>query len=192
MKTLSILAVLIFACFVVFVAFTGRTYDSTFAIEVLACRQKLVKNFVDRVLNPQIEKIRAAGEEKWLPEAGASLNSIIEGYSSDSVTEIHRAYEKAQSIVTRCLTLEKISSSLEGPINKVHPDEVKRILKKRELACYASAKLRCESISAGYDGTWVKLDRVQTLDELREIRLSDGVQLVGLPSVKELVAGNGP
>ncbi len=170
-----------------------RTSDDAFASEVLSGHQKLAKDFVSRVMEPEIKRAEAiaGGREAWLPNVAESLLSIKDGCSSSSVSEVIRAYENAQSVVTHCLAAQQVAKH-KGPIKDLHADELRLLFAKNKVAYYPSAKLSCGSISAGYDQTLSKLHLAQNQKQLREICLPGGeCVLDASPSRKVFVAGSG-
>ncbi|MCF7865236.1 MAG: hypothetical protein K9M11_01915 [Candidatus Pacebacteria bacterium] len=126
-------------------------------------------------MKPQLERAEAlAGEmEEWLPHAADSLRSIDEGCSSSSLNEIRSSYEKAQSVVTHCITVQEIVKR-RGPMKGLHVDERRRLFEKYKTQYYPSAQLVCVSISAGYDQTCERLSLVQNQNQLRTIYLPAG------------------
>lgn len=180
-------------CLVSLVVAGVRTRDDAFASGVLSGHQKVVKDFVCRVMEPSLKRAEAVagGKEAWLPDAADSLLSIRDGCSSSSVGEVIRAYENAQSVVTHCLTVQEIVKR-KGPIKDLHVDELRLLFAKNKVAYYASAKLSCDSVSAGYDQALNKLRLAQSQNQLREIYLPGGERASSAaPSSRVFVAGFG-
>jgi hypothetical protein len=158
----SIAGIVSFFIFIM-LAFACGDKGNPVADKALSSHQKLAKDFVDRVLLPELKRAEAvAGDkENWLPESSSRLDSIVQDCSSPSINAVDRAYESAQSMTTHAITVQEIVNR-EKSVRAMPVKERYKLLGKYKVAYYPKARLICDSISSSFDKLFLASNQTST------------------------------